>query len=105
MNNTKFYGCSSEDCKLNDFNLSFVKRIKSHCLDCVPEQSVYGVKACNGKILNPVPHICPLHEFRLGKNPKRVESGIRKQKNMAISGTWKPNFELKPKRHGIGHVP
>lgn len=71
MNATVFRGCSSEICKLNDISIkSNLKRIKSHCITCIPEQSLQGVRKCDGKITNPEPHICPLHPYRLGHNPK-----------------------------------
>ena len=57
-------------CKLNDYSLTILKRIKAHCLMCSPDKPLN----CNGKVSNPEPHICPLWEYRLGKNPKR--SGI-----------------------------
>ncbi len=42
-NQTKnFQGCASTVCKLNDMSLTPVKRIKAHCLTCVPEQSIVG---------------------------------------------------------------
>ena len=86
MNSATFRGCASEMCNLNKVELPFVKRIKAHCVDCIPEQSVYGVKACDGKILNPIPHICPLHEFRLGKNPKISEASRIKLRNAVLGG-------------------
>ncbi len=53
-NNTlNFRGCASEICKLNDTTInSSVKRIKAHCLTCVPEQNIQGVRLCDGKVMN-----------------------------------------------------
>ena len=50
--------------------LSPVKAIKKYCLDCVGG-SVKERRLCN--ITD-----CPLHPFRLGKNPNRVGIGGRK---------------------------
>jgi hypothetical protein len=69
-NNLQFE-CYSEACQLNNHELVPLKRIKAYCITCVPEQSLQGVRKCNGKILNPIPHICPLWSYRFGKNPKR----------------------------------
>ena len=66
--------CKSDLCKLNDFELTPLKRIKAHCITCVPSQNLEGVRQCKGYVDNPEPHTCPLWEYRLGKNPKR--SGI-----------------------------
>jgi len=61
--------CESRVCELNKTGKSILKRIKAHCISCVPEQTIYGVKACTGQVINPTPHICPLWSFRLGRNP------------------------------------
>ena len=62
--------CKSRICKLNDYEISStLRRIKAHCISCIPEHSIFGVQKCNGEILNPVSHLCPLHQFRLGHNP------------------------------------
>jgi hypothetical protein len=66
--NGHIYECKSVDCKLNLKSLSPLKRIKAHCISCVPEQSIYGVKGCTGRLLNG--NICPLHPYREGRNPK-----------------------------------
>ena len=69
--------CNSDICKLslhNEFK-SNLRRIKAHCIDCIPEQSIFGVQKCDGKILNPEPHTCPLWPFRLGHDPKRKGKG------------------------------
>lgn len=65
--------CVSEICRLNNVNLSSLKRIKAHCLTCV--ESRKDVMECTGQVLNPEPHKCPLWEFRLGKNPNRKGMG------------------------------
>lgn len=76
LNTTVFRGCSSEICKLNDVTVkSSLKRIKAHCITCIPEQSLQGVRKCDGKVTNPEPHICVLHPYRLGHNPKRAGLG------------------------------
>ena len=66
-NTTTFVGCASGDCKLNDAALTSVKRIKAHCLTCVPEQSYEGVKGCSGQVAN--------FDVRFGKNPHRTGIG------------------------------
>jgi hypothetical protein len=68
MNSEVLRECKSVDCKLNNKTLPALKRIKAHCISCVPEQSIYGVKECKGKLLNGT--ICPLHSYREGHNPK-----------------------------------
>lgn len=103
MNSTVFHGCSSEVCKLNDISMKHSKRIKAHCLNCIPEQSIYGVKVCDGKVLNPEPHICYLWEFRLGKNPKKVEAGQITMKNAGQERLKRFYFKSKPKSKGIIH--
>jgi len=75
MNTPVFHGCSSETCQLNNTELSNLQKIKAHCIDCVPEHNVKGVRGCTGKVTSPTPHICPLHPYRLGKNPKRAGIG------------------------------
>ncbi len=50
-----------------------LKKIRAHCLDCVGSKK--AVKECDGKVLNPDPHICPLYKFRNGKNPNRKGIG------------------------------
>jgi hypothetical protein len=61
------YECKSIGCKLNDKTLTPLKRIKAHCISCVPEQSIYGVKQCTGKLL--YGKTCPLHQYKEGHNP------------------------------------
>ncbi len=68
-------GCDNESCNLNKTELSLLKRIKTHCIECIPEQSSQGVRRCDGKVLNPEPHVCPLHPYRLGHNPARAGIG------------------------------
>lgn len=76
MNTQRFNGCSSDVCKLNYISMTYVQRIKANCLTCCPEQSIFGVQGCDGKISNfNQGRICPLHPFRLGKNPSRVAAG------------------------------
>jgi len=41
--------CESRVCELNKTGKSILKRIKAHCISCVPEQTIYGVKACTGQ--------------------------------------------------------
>ena len=59
--------CGSEICKLNDARLSKLKKMKAHCITCVPEQSIFGVQSCTGKLMDGT--ICLLHPYRLGHNP------------------------------------
>ncbi len=61
--------CNTTICKLNKSVMTAtpLKRIKAHCLDCVG--SIKAVKECDGKVLNPEPHICHLWKFRFGRNP------------------------------------
>lgn len=59
--------CESKICKLNDKSLSKLKRIKSHCMDCVETRQ--EVKNCSGKLLYE-PRLCYLHPYRLGHNPR-----------------------------------
>jgi hypothetical protein len=72
MNSEVLKECKSEDCKLNNKALTVLKRIKSHCISCVPEQNLKGVRECTGELLN---GICPLHLYREGHNPKRKGIG------------------------------
>jgi hypothetical protein len=71
--------CVDEDCALRDKSLSHVKRIKNHCLSCIPSQSAHGVAGCCGVITNLEEPLCPLHSFRLGKNPNRIGREISKE--------------------------
>jgi hypothetical protein len=69
--NGNVFDCRDDMCFLNKSFYNFknnLLRIKRHCVSCVPEQSIFGVEKCSGKVLNPEPHDCPLHPFRLGKN-------------------------------------
>lgn len=75
QNSPVFHGCTSEACKLNDQSMSNLKKIKAHCITCVPEQSIHGVKKCDGKVSSPYPHLCNLHQYRLGHNPARKGMG------------------------------
>lgn len=75
MNSTIFKGCNSKVCKLNDLSLSPLKRIKAHCVSCVPEQNLKAVRACTGELTNN--KACPLHPYRAGSNPKRKGIGNR----------------------------
>lgn len=61
-----FNACSSAFCKLRDSSVSALERIKAHCLSCVPEQSVNGVRECTGKLTEG--KTCPLHPYREGKS-------------------------------------
>ena len=67
--------CNDEGCNLTNSKLTSLKKIKAHCKQCVPEQSMQGVGECDGKILCPEPHACSLHPFRLGHNPNRKGIG------------------------------
>jgi hypothetical protein len=72
MNSEVLRKCKSVDCKLNNKALPALKRIKAHCISCVPEQNLKGVRECTGELLN---GICPLHPYREGHNPKRKGKG------------------------------
>lgn len=64
--------CESKVCNLNNKSLSPLKRIKSHCLDCVEMKS--EVKNCTGKLLFEE-RLCYLHPYRQGHDPKRKGMG------------------------------
>ena len=63
--------CASYDCPIHFSQPkgSSVRKIKGFCLQCVPERSVFGVKACDGKYHDG--EICDLLPYRNGKNPNR----------------------------------
>jgi len=87
--------CASEICKLNlnhHKELTPLKRIKAHCIDCIPEQSTRGVTKCDGWVLNPEPHACPLHPYRLGHNPRRKGIGGKNNLETLTHNTVKPLF-------------
>ena len=96
MQTPKFYGCTSEMCALNDTELKHIKRIKAHCINCVPEHSFISVKNCTGYVDNPEPHTCTLHPFRLGKNPKRQELGRKLAEKTGVASI--KEFCFKPKK-------
>ena len=103
--------CNSELCKLsllNDFK-SNLKRIKSYCIACIPEQSLQGVRKCDGKILNPEPHLCPLRSFKLGKSLKRQGKGNPKalqiyRESKCHGGKKGSKIDFQGKRHATGHL-
>jgi len=74
-------GCETKACKLspNAFECrSSVKRIAAHCRDCNGDDHP---RECTGRLLHG--KTCPLHPFRLGKNPnakKRTLSPEHKAK-------------------------
>ena len=72
MGGTRGMNCDSEICKLNNKSLLPLKRIKSHCLDCVETRQ--EVKDCTGKLLSEN-RLCYLHPYRMGTNPKRKGIG------------------------------
>jgi len=97
-NNTKvFHGCDSMTCALNDTTKRQVKRIKAHCLTCIPEQSIHAVKKCNGRIGTKGDSLlCPLHPFRMGKSPRAQAAG--RLKAAKESGRIRfPGHQFKPK--------
>jgi hypothetical protein len=70
----KLERCNSTVCKLNDLSFtSNLKRIKAHCISCVPERTLKAVRECTVKLFNG--KTCPLHFYREGKNPKRQGKG------------------------------
>jgi len=71
--NGQQFDCGSIFCKLNDRDLSSLKKIRVHCLDCVGSSP--QVKECMGEVLAPAPHKCSLWDYRFGTNPKRRGMG------------------------------
>ena len=87
----KPYDCITQICSLSPNvleNISTLKRIKAHCLDCaaldIGESPQLSVKKCDGHILRENHNsdrwvdkdgvnrgLCFLHKFRFGKNPNR----------------------------------
>lgn len=53
-----------------------VKAIREYCLDCCAGQ-VNEVKLCTDDI-------CPLHEWRFGKNPYRVKREVSEEQKTAF---------------------
>ena len=82
MNSSVYKGCTSGTCKLNDKTIPHTRRIKAHCLTCIPEQSIHGLKKCAASVISPELHLCPLHPYRLGKNPYR-QAACRKTVNLS----------------------
>lgn len=74
MGSMKSFKCDSQICKLNNRSLTPLKRIKSHCLDCL--ESKLEVRNCSGKLLFEN-RLCYLHPYKLGHNPKRKGIGNR----------------------------
>ena len=70
--------CDSKICPLNGPDRSSLRKIRRHCLDCAGSPG--EVRACEGKIPFGVdgPHICPLHDYRFGTNPRRKGVGNRR---------------------------
>lgn len=81
----KSFTCDSWICKLIDKSLTPLKRIKSHCLDCL--ESKQEVKNCTGGLLFE-DRLCYLHPYRLGHNPKQ-------------KGIGNPKFTKKPQRNDV----
>lgn len=67
--------CDSKHCQLNNRELSTLRRIKAHCMECVPEKTLAAVRECSGKVFGADPHTCFLHIYREGHNPKRKGMG------------------------------
>jgi hypothetical protein len=94
----KYNICQSTICKLNDKSLTPLKRIKAHCLSCIPEHDLKAVQECTGRLIDD--KTCPLHVYRLGKNPKRAGKGNKNPspdtrfkkivKNQQTHGTQQP---------------
>jgi hypothetical protein len=97
-----YASCKSKECQLNTLEIkSWTKRIKSHCIKCVPEQSIFGVQKCDGKIMAPEARNCPLHPYRLGKNPKRQAAGKQRfARNVRQQAVFEKNKAIKPKING-----
>jgi hypothetical protein len=80
-NMRKLPDCDSKICELNNTKKTHLKRIKAHCLSCVPEQSWQAVRACLGEVITSEgKRACPLHIFRRGKNPKRKGRDMKDMK-------------------------
>ena len=62
--------CETKICQLSDiFKFkSTLKRIKAHCLDCAATDLDQPITR---DVINCVDTKCPLHPYRLGKNPNR----------------------------------
>ena len=84
INTQAFKGCATEKCRLNDTSLTFIKRIKAHCLTCCPEQSIHGIKSCDGRYANG--SVCVLHPFMFGKNPRQVAAGVKRAERKGLFG-------------------
>jgi hypothetical protein len=70
--------CESKVCALSDSGSCTLRKIRRHCLDCAG--SPEAVRQCEGRVTGGLdgPHICPLHDFRLGTNPRRKGEGGRR---------------------------
>ncbi len=67
--NGNSFSCNSAICSLNKKKLTPLKRIKSHCINCVGTRQ--EVIKCRGKVLysNNKYKKCSLWKYRLGLNP------------------------------------
>lgn len=81
QNTSRLEKCESKVCRLNDWTSSPLRRIKAHCLTCVPEQNGKEVQACTGRVIGARPRMCPLHLYRLGHNPKRAGIGFSRKEH------------------------
>jgi len=92
--------CRAE-CNLNDLSLTPLKRIRKHCLECLGSSP--EVKKCDGIILKPKKHICSLHKFREGHNPKmrgkeRSEKQIQNARELGERAVLKRRMDKLGKR-------
>lgn len=69
LNSTTYSHCNTMTCGLQGKTTSALRRIKQHCIECSPEQTIYGAKACDGRLLDGT--MCVLHQYRDGHDPKR----------------------------------
>jgi len=96
--------CTAPNCKLRGKGTS-LQKIKNWCKECALDYKPYQ---CDGEILNTeYTRIwrCPLHKFRMGRNPRRKgigrKGGNPNIKNIQSHGTSK-SMELTEVNHGKG---
>lgn len=67
--------------------------VKAHCISCIPEQNIKGVRAC-------AMTTCNLYPYRDGHNPRQRESAKNRSKTPEFRGFFDTN--LRRKRKPIG---
>jgi hypothetical protein len=104
--------CPRTDCHLWPYRLgqkpSMVKvgplrAIRKHCLECAG--GTRQVELCSGKLLGD--GICPLHEYRFGRNPKLKGKGhgreaMQKVRQGLAHGRGEPQKTSKPSALSLG---